>query len=183
MPTEEPPNIPVARRTRSHTSLGTDSARDFTPTARRTHFSQQETTDMTIPLAPPPIDRREDPFPSFDKPMATILLELFAVFKEPDSLLWEALKNSNILTWARFLQLRDFDDLTYRNRNEYKQLPRYMHQELHLLATFSAQLKDQGKDLKDHTLYTSENCFAGFEFTSRAQILCVILTRQYFWTP
>eukprot|EP00536_Pseudo-nitzschia_multiseries_P005713 jgi/Psemu1/13293/gm1.13293_g len=32
-------------------------------------------------------------------------------------------------------------------------------------------------------VFTSENCFAGFKFTSRAQILCVILTRQYFWTP
>eukprot|EP00536_Pseudo-nitzschia_multiseries_P016931 jgi/Psemu1/48494/gm1.48494_g len=27
---------------------------------------------------------------------------------------------------------------------------------------------------------TSENCFAGFELTYRAQILCVNLTRQYF---
>eukprot|EP00536_Pseudo-nitzschia_multiseries_P018172 jgi/Psemu1/54412/gm1.54412_g len=115
-PSSTPPECMPARRTRSHTSLGADSARDFTPTARRTLFSQQETPNMTIPPAPPPINRREDPFPSFDKPMATILPELFA----------------------------------------YKQLPRYMHQELHLLVTFSAQLKDQGKDSKDHTLYTKE---------------------------
>eukprot|EP00536_Pseudo-nitzschia_multiseries_P014339 jgi/Psemu1/214375/e_gw1.687.2.1 len=29
----------------------------------------------------------------------------------------------------------------------------------------------------------SENCFAGSEFTSRAQIMCVTLTRQFFCTP
>eukprot|EP00536_Pseudo-nitzschia_multiseries_P010381 jgi/Psemu1/25767/gm1.25767_g len=155
MPTEEPPNIPVARRTWSRISLGTDSARDVTPTAIRTLFSQQETT-MAIPPAPPPIERQEDPFPSFDRPMTTILLELFDVSKESDSMLCVALKNSNVRTWSRFLWLRDFDGLTYRDWNEYKQLTRYMHQELYLLISFSAQLKDQGKDPKDHTLYTKE---------------------------
>eukprot|EP00536_Pseudo-nitzschia_multiseries_P011274 jgi/Psemu1/28373/gm1.28373_g len=104
-----------------------------------------------------------------------ILPELFAVFKkESDSLLCKGLKNSNILTWARFLWLRDFDGLTYRDRNEYKhqQLPRYMHQELHLLlvVTFSAQLKDQGKDSKDHILYTKE----AFECYSNSVLASVI---------
>eukprot|EP00536_Pseudo-nitzschia_multiseries_P003799 jgi/Psemu1/8551/gm1.8551_g len=91
---------------------------------------------MAIPPAPPPVNRREDPFPSFDRPMATILLEFFYVSKESDSMLCAAPKNSNIKTWLRFLRLQDFDGLTYRDQNEYKQLPRYMHQELHLLERY-----------------------------------------------
>eukprot|EP00536_Pseudo-nitzschia_multiseries_P011038 jgi/Psemu1/27670/gm1.27670_g len=137
MPTKEPPGIPIARRTRSRLPLGTASTNDSIP--------QQEAT-MVIPPVPPPIEQREDLFPSFDRPMATIL-----------PMLCEALKNSTIQTWSRFLRLRNFDDLTYRDQNEYKQLPRYLHQELHLFVTFSSQLKDQGKDPKDHSLYTKES--------------------------
>eukprot|EP00536_Pseudo-nitzschia_multiseries_P019218 jgi/Psemu1/59543/gm1.59543_g len=99
---------------------------------------------------------QHDAFPSFDQPLATIMQELFDVSKESDSILCDALKNSTIRTWQQFILLRDFEALTYRNSNEYKQLPRYVHQELHLFLTFGDHLKDQGKDPTDHNLYTKE---------------------------
>eukprot|EP00536_Pseudo-nitzschia_multiseries_P012090 jgi/Psemu1/30862/gm1.30862_g len=147
MPTEKPPDIPIARRTRSHLSLVPTSARDSTSTPANT---------MAILPAPPPIEQREDLFPSFDQPLTTVLQELFDVPKESNSTLCEALIDSTIQTWSCFLHLRGFDDLTYRDRNKPRQLLRYVHQELHLFVTFGVHLKDQDKDPRDHRLYTKE---------------------------
>eukprot|EP00536_Pseudo-nitzschia_multiseries_P019491 jgi/Psemu1/60990/gm1.60990_g len=112
---------------------------------------------------------QHDAFPSFDQPLATIMRELFDVSKESDSILCDALKNSTIHTWQQFILLHDFEALTYCNSNEYKQLPRYAHQELHLFLTFGDHLKDQGKDPTDHNLYTKE-VFEDYSYSVLASV-------------
>eukprot|EP00536_Pseudo-nitzschia_multiseries_P009451 jgi/Psemu1/23221/gm1.23221_g len=152
MPNEEPPNIPVARRTWSQS---------------RSSLVPKEDATMAIPPAPSPIERREDApppakrredlFPTFDLPLATVLQELFNAPKESDSILCDALKNSTIQTWGRFSSLiRDFEDFTYLVRGEPKKLPRFVHQELHLFLTYGDHLEEQGKDPTDHSLYTRQ---------------------------
>eukprot|EP00536_Pseudo-nitzschia_multiseries_P014001 jgi/Psemu1/37197/gm1.37197_g len=112
---------------------------------------------------------QRDTFPSFDQPLATIMRELFDVSKESDSILCDTLKNSTIHTWQQFILLRDFEALTYHDCIEYKQLPRYVHQELHVFLAFGDHLKDQGKDPTDHNLYTKE-VFEDYSYSVLASV-------------
>eukprot|EP00536_Pseudo-nitzschia_multiseries_P012896 jgi/Psemu1/33405/gm1.33405_g len=111
------PDIPVAARTRSRLtgrsrstgfqtlqpgSAATTSllpANDMVDPQDRLHGNEEESTPI------------EHLFPSFDRPLATFLHEIFDIPKEQNDALCEALIAGRLKTWLDFLYIENIGDL------------------------------------------------------------------------
>ena len=115
------PTVPVAGRTRSRSTgrsrltgrfqtlqPGSAATTPWLPTAdvapdQQNNPSQEEEEDTSI----------ADLFPSFDRPLATFLHEIFDIPRERNDALCEALIAGRIKTWLAFLYIENIGDLAF----------------------------------------------------------------------
>eukprot|EP00536_Pseudo-nitzschia_multiseries_P016307 jgi/Psemu1/45731/gm1.45731_g len=124
-----PPNIPIAKRTRSSLSLGHVSIHEVNHTPREGFLSLQpqssarkslfqgDNDNMTSQQDDTMTDNKDDLFPLFDNTASHILQDILNIDKEAQDMTCEALVRDKYTTWNEFLQLTPefIADLTYRD--------------------------------------------------------------------
>eukprot|EP00536_Pseudo-nitzschia_multiseries_P011146 jgi/Psemu1/27991/gm1.27991_g len=150
-------SIPIAGRTQSRSlglqtlQPGSAATTSLLPTTnmapnQQDNPTQDDEEDASIP----------DLFPLFDRPLATFLRDSSNVPKESNSILCEALINSQYKTWLDFLFIENIGDLTYLERGTRTPLSRHVQLNLQRVIDFGRHLTEQGLDWEDQDHYTKK---------------------------
>eukprot|EP00536_Pseudo-nitzschia_multiseries_P018959 jgi/Psemu1/58232/gm1.58232_g len=161
------PNIPpAAGRTRSRSTgrfqtlqPGSAATTPRLPTAdvaldQQNNPSQEDEEDTPI----------ADLFPSFDRPLATFLHEIFDIPREQNDALCEALIAARIKTWLAFLYIENIGDLVFLEGGVRTPIYRHVQTSIQQVIDYGEHLTAQGLDSEDRTQYTKDDfrsyCFS-----------------------